>query len=131
MHRISKTVKFLRQNFVGIRTVNMGVGIFPSGHMPLSIGCATAPGYSPNFLLQLMFCSLIKTCKPRSSGLVENDHQRRLVMVDPSLPNGDPIPGFKDYAVNMIELAKMGSGILDIRSRSGLRLRERVDWQVL
>ncbi|CAG7888461.1 unnamed protein product [Brassica rapa] len=48
--------------------------------MPLSIVCATAPGYSPNFLLQLMFCALIKTCKPRSSGLVENDHQRRLVM---------------------------------------------------
>ncbi|KAF8089965.1 hypothetical protein N665_0493s0021 [Sinapis alba] len=59
--------------------------------------------------------------RPWSSGLVENDPQRRLAMVNPSLKNGDPIPGFKDYAVNMIELAL---GDLDIRSTSGHGLRQ-------
>ncbi|KAL0658761.1 hypothetical protein Bca4012_079346 [Brassica carinata] len=42
---------------------------------------------------------------PWRSGLVENDPQRRLDMVNPSLRNGGPIQGFKGYAVNMIELA--------------------------
>ncbi|CAH2044294.1 unnamed protein product [Thlaspi arvense] len=42
---------------------------------------------------------------PWNGGLVRNDPQRKLAMVDPELPSGDPIPGFKGYAVNMIELA--------------------------
>ncbi|KAL0890596.1 hypothetical protein Bca101_014579 [Brassica carinata] len=54
------------------------------------------------------------------SGLVENDPQRRLAIVNPCLDNGDPIPGFKGYAVNMIELAL---GDLDIVT-SGHGLRE-------
>ncbi|CAH8342534.1 unnamed protein product [Eruca vesicaria subsp. sativa] len=58
---------------------------------------------------------------PWSSGLVENDPQRRLAMVNPCLPNGDPIPGFKGYAVNMIELA---SGELEIQTSLGHGLRE-------
>lgn len=52
---------------------------------------------------------------------MKNDPQRRLAMVNPSLSNGDPIPGFKDYAVNMIELA---TGELDIQTKLGHGLRE-------
>lgn len=59
--------------------------------------------------------------RPWSSGLMKNDPQRRLAMVNPSLSNGDPIPGFKDYAVNMIELA---TGELDIQTKLGHGLRE-------
>lgn len=51
---------------------------------------------------------------------MENDPQRRLAIVNPCLDNGDPIPGFKGYAVNMIELAL---GDLDIVT-SGHGLRE-------
>lgn len=50
---------------------------------------------------------------------MENDPQRRLDMANPSLRNGGLIPGFKGYAVNMIELAVRD---LDIGTNShGLR----------
>lgn len=52
---------------------------------------------------------------------MKNDPQKRLVMDDPCLPNGDPIPGFKGYAVNMIDLT---SGELNIQSKLGHGLRE-------
>lgn len=61
------------------------------------------------------------------SGLVENDPQRRLAMVNPSQRNGDPIPGFKGYAVNMIELAL---GDLDIGTKSGHGLRETLFYEL-
>ncbi|RID59409.1 hypothetical protein BRARA_F02641 [Brassica rapa] len=43
---------------------------------------------------------------PWTGGLVENDPQRKLAMDDPKLPDGDPIPGFIGYAVNMINMAE-------------------------
>jgi len=42
-------------------------------------------------------------------------------MDDPKLPNGDPIRGFKGYAVNMIDL---GLEELSIQTNSGYGLRE-------
>ncbi|VVB17368.1 unnamed protein product [Arabis nemorensis] len=54
-------------------------------------------------------------------GLVENDPQRKLSMDDPKSPDGDPLPGFKGYAVNMIHL---GSEELTIQTYSGHGLRE-------
>ncbi|VYS67775.1 unnamed protein product [Arabidopsis thaliana] len=59
--------------------------------------------------------------RPWKDGLLENDPQKKLAMVDPELPNGDPIPGFKDYAVNMIDL---GPEELTIQTNSGYGLRE-------
>ncbi|XP_024006711.1 uncharacterized protein LOC18011562 isoform X2 [Eutrema salsugineum] len=67
----------------------------------------------------LIIC--LDATRPWSSGLVENDHQRKLAMVNPCHPNGDPIPGFVGYAVNMIELA---SEELNIQTKSGHGLRE-------
>jgi len=58
---------------------------------------------------------------------VRNDPQKRLAMDNPYLPNGDPIPGFKGYAVNMIDLA---SEELDIQSSSGYGLRETLFYGV-
>lgn len=58
---------------------------------------------------------------------MENDPQRRLAMVNPSQRNGDPIPGFKGYAVNMIELAL---GDLDIGTKSGHGLRETLFYEL-
>lgn len=52
---------------------------------------------------------------------MENDPLKKLVMDDPRLPDGDPIPGFKGYAVNMIDLA---SDELNIQTYSGHGLRE-------
>lgn len=52
---------------------------------------------------------------------MKNDPQRKLAMDNPCLPNGDPIPGFKGYAVNMIDL---GSEELNIQTNSGHGLRE-------
>ncbi|KAF8089966.1 hypothetical protein N665_0493s0022 [Sinapis alba] len=58
---------------------------------------------------------------PWIGGLVENDPQRKLAMDDPKLSDGDPIPGFKGYAVNMIEL---GEEALNIKTYEGHGLRE-------
>jgi len=52
---------------------------------------------------------------------LENDPQKKLAMDDPKLPDGDPIPGFKGYAVNMIDLAPEE---LTVQTYSGYGLRE-------
>lgn len=52
---------------------------------------------------------------------MENDPQRKLSMDDPMLTNGDPIPGFQGYAVNMINLAEED---LNIKTNDGHGLRE-------
>lgn len=52
---------------------------------------------------------------------MDDDPQRKLAMDDPKLPNGDPIPGFKGYAVNIIDLAPEE---LTIQTFSGYGLRE-------
>ncbi|KAJ0248647.1 hypothetical protein HA466_0157180 [Hirschfeldia incana] len=54
-------------------------------------------------------------------GVVENDPQRKLDMDDPQLTDGGPIPGFKGYAVNMIDLAEEE---LRIKTHDGYGLRE-------
>ncbi|KAG7551735.1 hypothetical protein ISN45_Aa06g023820 [Arabidopsis thaliana x Arabidopsis arenosa] len=59
--------------------------------------------------------------RPWKDGLLENDPQKKLAMDDPKLPDGDPIPGFKGYAVNMIDLA---TEELTIQTYSGYGLRE-------
>ncbi|EOA19247.1 hypothetical protein CARUB_v10000030mg [Capsella rubella] len=63
----------------------------------------------------------IDATRPWRNGLVRNDPQKRLAMDNPYLQNGDPIPGFKGYAVNMINLA---SEMLTVQSNSGHGLRE-------
>lgn len=62
-----------------------------------------------------------QTYSPWMGGLVENDPQRKLAMDDPKSPDGDPLPGFKGYAVNVIHL---GSEELTIQTYSGHGLRE-------
>lgn len=64
---------------------------------------------------------LFQTRRPWRDGLVEDDPQKKLAMDDPKLPNGDPIPGFKGYAVNMIDMAPEE---LLIQTYSGYGLRE-------
>ncbi|XP_023635760.1 uncharacterized protein LOC17884597 [Capsella rubella] len=59
--------------------------------------------------------------RPWKDGLLENDPQKKLAMEDPKLSDGDPIPGFKGYAVNMIDLAIEE---LSIQTYSGYGLRE-------
>ncbi|CAN8277312.1 unnamed protein product [Cochlearia groenlandica] len=56
-----------------------------------------------------------------SYGLISNDPQKRLSMDKPYLPNGDPIPGFIDYAVNMINISPEN---LNIQTSSGHGIRE-------
>ncbi|CAA7023350.1 unnamed protein product [Microthlaspi erraticum] len=73
----------------------------------------------------LIIC--LDATRPWSSGLVENDPQRKLAMKNPCLPNGDPIPGFIGYAVNMIELDLAD---LDIQKNSGHGLRETLFYGV-
>ncbi|ANM68491.1 gamma-irradiation and mitomycin c induced 1 [Arabidopsis thaliana] len=73
----------------------------------------------------LVIC--LDATRPWRNGLVRNDPQKRLAMDNPYLPNGDPIPGFKGYAVNMIDLA---SEELDIQSSSGYGLRETLFYGV-
>ncbi|KFK32414.1 hypothetical protein AALP_AA6G239100 [Arabis alpina] len=58
---------------------------------------------------------------PRVNGRIENDPQRKLAMDDPKLPDGGPIPGFKGYAVNMIDFHEEE---LFIQTVSGYGLRE-------
>ncbi|XP_019098024.1 PREDICTED: uncharacterized protein LOC104770817 isoform X2 [Camelina sativa] len=67
----------------------------------------------------LVIC--LDATRPWRNGVVKNDPQKRLAMDSPYLPNGDPIPGFKGYGVNMIHL---NSEELDIQSNSGHGLRE-------
>ncbi|WZZ01082.1 hypothetical protein YC2023_073410 [Brassica napus] len=64
---------------------------------------------------------------PWTGGLVENDPQRKLAMDDPKLPDGDPIPGFIGYAVNMIYLAEKE---LNIKTYKGHGLRETLFYGV-
>ncbi|XP_019097222.1 PREDICTED: uncharacterized protein LOC104770816 isoform X1 [Camelina sativa] len=59
--------------------------------------------------------------RPWKDGLLENDPQKKLAMDDPKLSDGDPIPGFKGYAVNMIDLDPVE---LCIQTYSGYGLRE-------
>uniref|UniRef100_A0A1J3I4J6 Protein DEFECTIVE IN MERISTEM SILENCING 3 n=2 Tax=Noccaea caerulescens TaxID=107243 RepID=A0A1J3I4J6_NOCCA len=73
----------------------------------------------------LIIC--LDATRPWSSGLVKNDPQRKLAMDNPCLPNGDPIPGFIGYAVNMIELDLAD---LDIQTNSGHGLRETLFYGV-
>ncbi|KAL0890595.1 hypothetical protein Bca101_014578 [Brassica carinata] len=58
---------------------------------------------------------------PWIGGVVENDPQRKLAMDDPKQADGDPIPGFQGYAVNMINLAEEE---LIIKTNDGHGLRE-------
>lgn len=58
---------------------------------------------------------------------MENDPQRKLAMDDPKLPDGDPIPGFIGYAVNMIYLAEKE---LNIKTYKGHGLRETLFYGV-
>ncbi|VVB17361.1 unnamed protein product [Arabis nemorensis] len=67
----------------------------------------------------LILC--LEAYRPWSGGLVENDPQKKLAMENPYLSNGDPIPGFKGYAVNMIDLA---SEELSIQTNTGCGIRE-------
>ncbi|CAF2016215.1 unnamed protein product [Brassica oleracea var. botrytis] len=64
---------------------------------------------------------------PWTGGLVENDPQRKLAMDDPKLSDGDPIPGFIGYAVNMINLAEEE---LNIKTYEGHGLRETLFYDV-
>ncbi|XP_019083924.1 PREDICTED: uncharacterized protein LOC104706733 isoform X4 [Camelina sativa] len=59
--------------------------------------------------------------RPWKDGILENDPQKKLAMDDPKLSDGDPIPGFKGYAVNMIDL---DTEELCIQTYSGYGLRE-------
>ncbi|XP_010519435.1 PREDICTED: uncharacterized protein LOC104798901 isoform X2 [Tarenaya hassleriana] len=54
-------------------------------------------------------------------GYVKNDPLKRLSLGRPRLPNGDMVPGFLGYAVNMIDLA---SELLSVRISSGYGLRD-------
>ncbi|ESQ31967.1 hypothetical protein EUTSA_v10003513mg [Eutrema salsugineum] len=67
----------------------------------------------------LVLC--LDAIRPWIDGLVENDPQRKLAMDDPKLPDGEPIPGFKGYAVNLIDLAPED---LHIKTYAGHGLRE-------
>lgn len=58
---------------------------------------------------------------------MENDPQRKLAMDDPKLSDGDPIPGFIGYAVNMINLAEEE---LNIKTYEGHGLRETLFYDV-
>ncbi|CAH8272083.1 unnamed protein product [Arabidopsis lyrata] len=73
----------------------------------------------------LVIC--LDAIRPWRNGLVKNDPQKRLAMDNPYLPNGDPILGFKGYAVNMIDLS---SEELNIQSSSGYGLRETLFYGV-
>lgn len=87
-------------------------------------------GFAVHLFLSQMFCDALiktKTCRPWRNGLVKNDPQRRLAMDNPYLHNGDPIPGFKGYAVNMIDMA---SEELNITTNSGHGLRETLFYGV-
>ncbi|XP_018675580.2 protein DEFECTIVE IN MERISTEM SILENCING 3 isoform X1 [Musa acuminata AAA Group] len=67
----------------------------------------------------LVFC--IENLRPYIGGFVPEDPQRRLVLLKPRLPNGDPPPGFIDFAVNMIDVDHMH---LSCITASGHGLRE-------
>lgn len=64
---------------------------------------------------------LFSFCRPYIGGFVPEDPQRRLALLKPRLPNGDPPPGFIDFAVNMIDVDHMH---LSCITASGHGLRE-------
>ncbi|WZZ74934.1 hypothetical protein YC2023_086304 [Brassica napus] len=74
-----------------------------------------------------VLCLGATRCSPWTGGIVENDPQRKLAMDDPKLPDGDPIPGFIGYAVNMINLAEEE---LNIKTYEGHGLRETLFYDV-
>ncbi|CAH2044292.1 unnamed protein product [Thlaspi arvense] len=63
----------------------------------------------------------LDAARPWTDKFMEIDPQMKLAMDDPKLPDGDPIPGFKGYAVNMIELAPEE---LFLKTYDGRGLRE-------
>ncbi|CAA7023352.1 unnamed protein product [Microthlaspi erraticum] len=82
-------------------------------------------GRSLTSRFHVLYLDAVRTWK---YGLVKDDPQTRLAMVDPRLPNGKPVPGFLGFAVNMIFLAPQD---LSIKSYSGHGLRESLFYSLL
>lgn len=74
-----------------------------------------------------MTCNLLCN-RPYEGECESGDPQRRLLLPDPTLPNGKIPPGFSGYAVNMIY---MDASHLYTRTSRGKGLRETLFYHLL